>query len=508
MKILKSVSTIALIGALSITMTACKGSSNSGSLSAASLESALKVKARTVSDADAQQTLSAMGLSEKSGPFDWGNMAKDGGTVSFDNWSDDSKSISADKITFIGLHMDGGQPSFDKVEIGGLSVASTEISEFGKISAKYGSVVLVGSEGGSAFIENLQKGEGIAALSGQGFAAGKITDTVIFLGEGKKLGNFDLVSFGPGNSKDTRNVLMTGLAMDLSDIMESASAGAPVPAMKVSMSKSTMTNVSKAYFDNMGEMFKGKMSFNGSMISDMTYDASTVENFVMDFGSANVNISMMRADGKKKGDVFTVKQVIEPSKITFTAANPVAQMMNITEMNFDGKLTQTIDSKKDTMSITDTVIDFKDQFKLDFAMEGNGILAMYDALGDLDQNNPDEAAIMENMMDLDYFKMGFTDKSIMDKIWEVAAAQQGGDAAGLKAQAKGLLALGALGAETPEQGKMIGEMTSALTGFIDSGGTLTFEMKPSAGFSFANLEQMADPGQALEQMGLKLSHSK
>jgi len=51
-------------------------------------------------------------------------------------------------------------------------------------------------------------------------------------------------------------------------------------------------------------------------------------------------------------------------------------------------------------------------------------------------------------------------------------------------------------------------MVSALTGFIDNGGTLTFEMKPEDGFSFAQLETMQNPDVILNKLGLSLTHSK
>jgi len=216
----------------------------------------------------------------------------------------------------------------------------------------------------------------------------------------------------------------------------------------------------------------------------------------------------MTAQGSKSGDVFTVKSVIEPSTLSFTAANPMTQMMGISEMPFSGEMTQTMDYANDKMSYKDAHVDFTDQFRIDFAMDTNGMLAFLEKTSEMDLQNPDEAAIMENMYDVDYLKFGFTDYAFMDKVWEVAAKQMGGgNAAMVKMQAKSGLAMATMAAETPEQAKMIEKMIGPLGDFLDEGGTLTFEMRPAPGFSLMDMENMSNPNDALDKLGLSLSHN-
>lgn len=502
----KPITLVTLSAAL--TLSACKGS-QSNKLSDAYFEKALAVDARTVTAGDVDKALAALSLADaETSKFHWDEVTRDGGTVTFKGWRTDDKKNSAQSLSLIGLHVAGDKMGFDKLVIDDLRTSYSITDSKLSITGFYDDLILVGPKNPDAFLKNFNA-EKSELIFGQGFEAGKMGN-VSFSIDTAKIGQIGRVSFAPGSSANKKNVVMADFDMNLADLMKITSPNEPfpLPEFSMTMKTSSMVNVSDEYFKTMAETYSGKMSPSGSMMASVNYDSAITEDFRMDFGSAQVVIPSMTATGKQSGDVFTVKQVIEPSKVTFSPENPFAKEMGITEMVFDGGVEQTVDSANDKMSFDNFYVDFKDQFKLDMDMKMSGIMAMMDAMNEMDPNNPDEQAIMENMMDIQYVKLAYDDHALADRIWSKAAEMQGTDVDSLKGQAKGFLGLASLSAQTPEQGEMIGSMVSALTGFIDNGGTLTFEMKPEDGFSFAQLETMQNPDVILNKLGLSLTHSK
>lgn len=503
----KILSTFALTTVSVLALSAC-GDDAPAEVSAEALQSAMNVDVRTVSDAEATEVLAAMGLSDAaSGPFDWAGMTSNNGVATFTGWGDDDGLLDAESITFSGLHMDGSAPSFDKVEISGLTVGLKKPTQFGDVSTEVANVVLVGpnSAAAKAFLSGISSGDGFNAMSGHGFSAGTFTDMVMILDEDYEYGSVDKMSFGPSGTGDNINIIVTGQEMDIGEMMNGAGGMGPSMDMSMSIGSSKTANASPEYLKNMSEMMSGASTPTQNMFMSMTYDSSVVENFNMIGDGFSMSIPRAETIASKSGDVMTAKSTFALSTMKIDGL----QMMGIGDMTFDGEMSMKMDAKADTMSISNANMDFKDQFQLDFAMDANGLIKFMEGMSEIDQNNSRQVEnyAKNNMYDLDYMKFKFTDNSIMDKIWQFAADQQGGNVALMKQQATAGLAMAPMMVETAEQRKMVSAMTGALGKFIKDGGALTFEMRPAEGFSLSDMTSMDDPNEALDKLGLTLSHS-
>lgn len=503
----KILSALTLTSVSILALSAC-GSDAPAEVSADALQSAMNIDVRTVSDAQATEVLSAMGMSDAaSGPFDWSSMTTNNGVATFEGWGDDDDLFDAESISFSGLHMDGGAPSFDKVEISGLTVGLKDATQFGDVSTEVANVVLVGpsSAAAKAFISGISSGDGFNAIAGQGFSAGTLSGIVMILDDDYEYGSVDKLSFGPSGTGNNINIIVVGHELDIGEMMNGAAGMGPSMDMSMSIGSSKTANANPEYLKAICEGLSGSATPTQSMFMSMNYDSSVVENLQIVGDGFSMSIPRAQTLASKSGDVMTADTTFDLSTLRVESLG----MMGLGEMTFDGRASMKMNAVADTMSISDANMDFKDQFQIDFAMDANGLVKFMEGMGELDQSNSRavETYMENNMYDLDYMKFKFTDNSIADKIWTFAAQMQGGNAAMLKQQAKAALTMAPMMVETPEQRKMVSAMTGPLGKFIENGGALTFEMEPAEGFSLSDMATMANPNDALDKLGLTLTHS-
>ena len=110
---------------------ACKKKEDVGNVADVKVEAAdasiikklLEVDDRTVSDAEAQSALEAMGLTESSA--NWDSVEGSGGDYHYKGLSftsDDGASVTIKDVKFDGVHMEGEDPSFDRISISGVDI--------------------------------------------------------------------------------------------------------------------------------------------------------------------------------------------------------------------------------------------------------------------------------------------------------------------------------------------------------------------------------------------------
>lgn len=444
-------------------------------------------------------SLSDMGLS-------WSSVSESGNTATFKGWGADDGSFKAKSAVFTGLDVSGSQASFDKVELKGLSVQINQPTSYGDISTFVDTVVLEGpsKEAATDFMKQISEGNGFASMSGYGFESGRFSGMTMIIDGDAEYGTVESMTFSPSGEGDKINIAVMGQELDMSEF--AACGQGPEIDMIMSMDSNKTMGANPAYLKDMANMMTGASNPSQSMFTNMKYDSNVVEGVAIIGDGFSVSIPKVESVTSYDGDNMSATSTLALSmmKIDGLAA------FGLDELQFDGSINMAMNAKADTMNISSMNMDFKEQFMLDMAFEANGLIGWMEGLTAVDQCDQDAlAAYMEdNMYDIDYMKMKFTDQNIMDLVWKTAGMMQGTEPDALKAQAKMGVTMLPMMAETPEERKIYSQMSLPLSKFIDQGGALTFEMRPEEGFSMDQLETMEDPNAILTALGITLSHSK
>ncbi len=522
MKSIRSTFIVALLG--TSVLAGCKGKAgvDINKLSMSSFDAVMAVNERTTPEAEVKSSLETLKLNDVSGPFNWDNVAIDGSKVSFNGFANDAGTLSAENMILSGVHAGG----FDKIELRGVDTfmkfEANDIAPDMPTSIRVTTDVLIAAnpnkDGAVDFIESLS-GDDLTMLMTTGFNGARAQNMSIYLGD-QKIGH--VKSSSTGRAADgTFYTYAENFNMDMTDFMGNlmADAGTPMPEIKMSMNFGTMktTGMSEGYVKAMRKMLEGNLIMSGSAMRDMTYDRMILENSTGEIMGAKLDMPLMDATGSKSGDVFTQKQTIKGATMSFDDSNPqvasVLTDLGMMTMPFDGFFVSSTDFANDTMKISEGRVDFKDQFALNILMDTSGMMAYQEKLAELGLDGitaDPEAVAAIPMYDINNISLAITDQSIMERVWKMAAKmQQMDDPEMMKSQAKGLLAMGAMGAGTEAERKLMGQVSGAVNKFIDQNGTLTVGMSPSKGFfkMVENPDPSMDPNKMIESMGLTISHT-
>jgi len=493
---IQKLSSILLLSS-ALALSACgKKKSTSVDLSAltlASLEAQTEVKATSIDEASAKTALSALQLDETGGPFDWSQMSGAAGTYEYTDFADDNGAFSAEKMIIIGVNQ-AGSPDFDRIEFQNLAMGSTLIE----------SLVLANPADGKSvpFIQGLLGDKHGVALMGEHFEAGVIQAFSFDMPEAGAVGGGQAVAFGPSADPSKRDIILQGMEI-FYDV--------PGLEMRVDMGATKMTGASPKYLSIMVDHYTGAMPDGNSVYKNNYMEQFEMIDLTMTIQDMVLEMPRPHGTAKQlKGGGYSSSSFIETSKIKLPPSDELQKFFGGNELTFFGEMDQTVDVAKDRMIVDKFQLEFPGNFNVNFEMDLGGLIALQNSFAGktmADMMAEDETAFVP---DINLIKFSFEDMALMDRVWTVAAEEQGQKPAMLKQQAKmGLMMLPAM-AEDDSQKKLMTEMAEALEGFIDDGGTLIFEMKPKAGFDLSKMEEMmaVDPAGALAGMGLTFKHKK
>lgn len=513
------ISSLALSAVLStgLMLSACSKKDETTIKSAVS-QSALKVDARTVSDSDAEKALTAFALNNSGdGIVKWtsregekGNYVFEGLTIQADG-SDGP--VSIERLELTGAHMDNDAASFDKAVLNGLSFETD------------------GNTGSMAKLTLVNPSEDLTNLLAAGFngadESGSDKDisfdaldiqTLSFAAEdaNMKMGSLYLGKNGEGDDA-TGNMSMRNMVISSSD-----------DDMPVNMTLGSIDvvdfNMAK-YKPLVDSMKDGAMMGESAILQNMQsinsldpdFKSFSLRDFDADIEGVKIDLDSIEAKSTVKGDTTTVVQDMSPLTITPPAESDDPQMqqfkealsaMNYDELVFTSHQKSVMNKATDSVKLEDSYIEMKDGFRLSFDFDGSGISEFQKKQMEMTvSDNPSTAMEMMGALDIRHAGFQLEDKSIIDRAFEFAALQQGGSAGTLKMQAKAATGMMMMMAQDDAQREFLGELSGALGEFIDNGGTLAFDMKPTEGFNLSEVMNGAQSGQIdIESMGLTVSH--
>ncbi|MGB0907984.1 MAG: hypothetical protein ACPGVT_10865 [Maricaulaceae bacterium] len=501
-----------------------------GGVAASAIDNALSVDARTVSDSEAEAALKALSLfTSGEGMASWEKRDGDKGSYVFTGLkfapADGDTPVTVDRLELTGAHMNGDDVAFDKISLSGVSATDGDDSviTFDKVSIvgpsqQLASAIALGLNGEDPQDHDLE---------------GSLT--------------FDALNFvGAAVASDDVNMSIGSLFAGKTSESDDAKGGVSLKSLAITSNEGKPMSISLGSVDivdlnlkKYGPLFAAALneqgSDNGEAISlelmrqmqsmnmyDPDFKSMSIKDFDADIEAVTVDFDSITSTLEEKGDLIISEQRMTPMTITpsddsenmsAVRFKEALSSMNYESLVFTSYQKATMNKVTDSMKLDEGYVDMKDGFRLSLDMDATGMNAYQKSIlaaasdESYNPNNPD--AIMGALDNLDINHMGFhlEDKSIIDRAFAFAALQQGGSADTLKTQAKAGLGMLAFMAQDEAQTAFFGELGTALTAFIDNGGTLSFEMKPSEDFKFSEIASAAQSGQFdIEAMGLSVTH--
>ncbi|MEM0986816.1 MAG: hypothetical protein AAGJ32_11250 [Pseudomonadota bacterium] len=188
------------------------------------------------------------------------------------------------------------------------------------------------------------------------------------------------------------------------------------------------------------------------------------------------------------------------------------------ELSGKGKSSYDPDTDRLTMEPGDNTIALKDAFEVKFGADLGGYKAYGAAFQNLDlegmaeEGAPDPTLMQDAVSALSLYglELEFDDNSMVDRIFNVLAAQSGEDPQAMRTQAIGFLGMAPMMASgAGVDMNIVTEATTAISAFLQSPGTLTIKLDPETPLSAETFEGLDDPsGLTKEILGFSITHTE
>ena len=463
------------------------------------------VKTRAVSDANAMQALTLMGLNESgSGELEWASRSGDKGNYVFTNVvpkGEDRKEGNLGTLELKGVHMDGEQAVFDQIILSDFKALDDDetVVTFKTLSLTEPSPALA-----AAFADALGGNddafddiEGNISFTAINFTGLKVVDeegTVnldsVNFGKSKDgTGVFSINDFNMDMTDDGTHIKMNLGSMDVTGVNIDKYKGIFEAGLKEGLSGDKSGLDEDALKKIMGAMDPYNPDFKDF----------SLKNFHIDADGLVVNLDSMKGNATRKGDKITMTQTMSPLTITPSKTSKDKGMKKFAEaldtlgyekLEFTMTQNSVLNAKTDSMIIKDSYIAMKDGFKLSFDYDMVGYKAYMQealALSGKAESNPMAMLGMLDKLQVKKMRIALKDDSIVDRAFKFAAKEQGGTPADLKQKAKMGLAFLPMMAKDESQQKIAGDLSAALGAWLDKGGSLVINMDPKEPVVIGNI---------------------
>lgn len=340
------------------------------------------------------------------------------------------------------------------------------------------------------------------------------------------------IDFGSAGQNRLGVAALKGLSVDVDDPNEDATFNLRLGSISVAGAQTGIINAlseaAEADVDEdeaaaaiLGQLYANPVDpgFDRFELSDLAFEGEGV-NFSLPTLDSFVN---RRADGEPVGFVT------EPYNITLSAdpeggeaGSELAGALGMIgfetiELTGKGKASYDPDADRLTLAAGDNTLELKDGFSMKFGGDFGGYKAYGAALQNLDfaemaeGGEPDPAFMQDALsaLALHGLEIEIDDNSMVDRIFNLVAAQSGEDPQAVRNQAVGMIGMapmmaGGMGIDM----NIVTEATTALTAFLQSPGTLSIKLDPEAPLSAETFAAMEDPSALTkETLGFSMSHS-
>lgn len=459
------------------------------------------VQLRSGDAAKAGAALTALSLDESgAGRVSFGASSADGADATFNDVTisvdDDESPVKAGSLVFKGLDMSGDAANFSQMTLSDISIVPDD-EEDGELNVA--SVQLTNpSPELAAWVGSLM-GEGDPAafpafetISFDGLSLGGLTLNADGIDEVEAF-EIGAIDFRKLSSKGVGSMVIEGINLVAEEDGEPISvslgsmgiAGLSENMMKA-MSAAFASGANDVDPDDLVEELMGLVSANPG---DPGYDSFTLDALSADVAGVAFDLPSMAASVTRDEQGRATRAVTNPFKMSLKAdpagelgsqlAVPL-QMLGYEELNISGAADMRMDPDADTISYEDGTNYFAldDGFKLSFGGSFAGLSGYYKAVGK-SAGDPEASLAALAALTVNNMELNFEDNSIVDKGFAAAAAAAGQDPAGMRAQATAMVgSLPLMAGQFGVDPALAGELSGALSKFLDSSGTLSIKLDP------------------------------
>ncbi|MEL6663325.1 MAG: hypothetical protein AAFO57_06055 [Pseudomonadota bacterium] len=507
------------------------------------LEDLGNITLRSGDAGQAANALAAMSLSDSgSGRISFAGSNTDGDGATFtdvaisvpDDDGDEGGQILVGTLEFDGLDMVDGEASFSKMsmtdirlvpndpedaEEGELTVDNVELLNPSPALAAW-VASLTGNEAPGKFPTGADLSFDAMTLSNMNFSLEDGSDTVDF-----DLGNIQFL----GASE-------TGVGVaKIEGVNLNAASKGEDPVM-LRLGSISMTGIGEKVMNAMQEGFEAGLENADPMASqglmeaiyadplEPGYDSMLIDDVAFEMGGVDFTLPSLAATVQRNSDGQAVGNVTEPFTMTLSADAEAGKtgaelagmlgMLGYEQLTLTGAGKTTINPETDTViyDASENYYTLEDGFTLRFGADMSGISEYSRKLAamDLDDPSPDPAMLQDAASELVFSQLTiqFEDDSIVDRAFNLYAAQSGEDPAAVRQQAVSMIQLAPMmAAGAGVDMTIVTEFTTAAAAFLQEPGTLTISLDPQEPLSMATFENIQDPSMITKDMlGLSVTH--
>lgn len=512
-----------------------------GELAAESAENALadlsNIVLRSGNSANAGEALAAMSLNTSGAgrlSFAGSTTEDDGATFTDVEFTvpDEDGSIIIGEMVFDGLDMVDGQASFSKLSLSNIQIVpdDPEDAEDGEL--------------GIANIELLNPSPELAAwvasLTGNGepapfpeadavsFDKWSLSDLDFVLDDGSETADFSIANFELGNVADQK--------MGVARIADVALTGSGEDGpFSMSLNSLSAVGADLSFFDAIRENIDDEEALMAAVMAQSAenpmepgYDSFSIDQLAVDFDGVNFNLPSLNTNVTRNDAGQAVAFVTPRYTMTLDADSAAgdagSELANVlgmvgyetVEISGEGKSAYDPDTDTVTFDTDSNYLSVADGFTMKFGGEIAGYSNYASSLGTMDfasmadGSQPDPTAMQNALSELVLhdFTLELDDDSMVDRVFNLVAAQTGDDPASLRQQAVAMTSMAPMmAAGSGVDVNILTEASTAVAAFLSEPGTLTISLNPSEPLTAATFMDLEDPSAITKDMlGLSVTH--
>jgi hypothetical protein len=302
----------------------------------------------------------------------------------------------------------------------------------------------------------------------------------------EELGRFEILDFVINGTTETGplNVRLGELSID--GLRTSAFSG----LMEAIADDAGDEAVSQAYFQSMA---------NESMD---TYDDFVLRDVLVDAGGVNVSLDNLSGTMRQDGDLIRGLARLNSMTLSADAGQAsgaqlasVLDMLGYEQLNLSFASETVYDEAAGRVYTSgENYILLEDGLRIDFSQDLGGYDAYFEAMESffLEGSDADDVGELMRPLMLNQFSMRLEDLSLLERGLNAGATMQGIPVEQLRAQTGMMIGMGLMAAPPEIPREFVTELSTALTTFVNQGGSLTVDMSPPTPVSIGDLMDQAE----------------
>ncbi|MEM9739776.1 MAG: hypothetical protein AAF829_07895 [Pseudomonadota bacterium] len=491
---------------------------------------------------EASAALAAMSLSESGAgriSFAGSSTGDDGATftdVEISIPEDDGGEggqILVGTLEFDGLDMVDGEPGFSKMSMDNIRIVPNDPEDAEEGELTVGNIELLNpSPALAAWMASLSgdsEPEAFPTGTDLAFDSWSLADMAFNLDDGSDVVTFNLdtVQLGGASGSGLSLAEISGISLNADPKGEDA--------VNLTLGSLSMTGIGEKVMSaveaGIESGYEGEAFGSGKLMEaiyadplEPGYDTMMIDDVAFEMGGVNFTLPSLSARVERNDAGVAIGSLTEPFTATL-AANPEAGksgaelagmlgMLGYEAVTLRGAGKATIDPESDSVmyETAENYYAIDDGFTLRFGADMSGISEYTQKISqmDLEAASPDTEILQDAASALTFstLTIQLEDDSIVDRAFNLYAAQSGEDPAAVRQQAQQMIQLapmmaGGAGVDMA----IVTEITTAMAAFLQDPGTLTFSLDPETPLSAETFAGLEDPSAITKDMlGLSVTH--